>query len=277
MTRSSSALAGYDLHNVGGLPTFFTSGIVLVVLAIGWFGMERGGSMAVPNALQDLAEVVRYQAAVRPEHVAMTFEGRETTYGQLDRRASRVANGLRAINPAPHTRVASIAKNTDFFYEVLFGAAKARDATVAVNWRLAPPEVAYIVNDAMAEVLFVGEESFPLIAQIRSKLRTVRTVIALGGNHPEWESYTDWRDRQDGSDPQLARSGGEVVLQHYTSGTTGHPKGAEITNDNLFAALQAAGEWYPCTTEDISLACMPQFHIGGSLLGLIPLHVGRVM
>ncbi len=126
----------------------------------------------------------------------------------------------------------------------------------------------------MAEVLFVGEESFPLIAQVRSELRTVRTIIALGGNHPEWESYTNWRNRQDGSDPQLASSAEEVVLQHYTSGTTGHPKGAEITNNNLFAALQAAGEWYPCTTEDVSLACMPQFHIGGSLLGLIPLHVG---
>src|SRR6266852_2925307 len=214
--------------------------------------------MTVFTAVQDLGELIRYQAAVRPEQVAMTFQGRETTYGQLDRRASRVANGLRAISPTPDTRIASIAKNSDVFYEVLFGAAKARDVTVAVNWRLAPAEVAYIVNDALAEVLLVGEESLPLIAQIRTELRTVRKVIAYGGNHPEWESYTDWRDRQDDNDPRLATSGDEVTLQLYTSGTTGHPKGAQLTHDNLFAALQTAGEWYPCTAEDVSLACMPQ-------------------
>jgi long-chain acyl-CoA synthetase len=72
----------------------------------------------------------------------------------------------------------------------------------------------------------------------------------------------------------LASSGDDVALQVYTSGTTGHPKGAQITHDNLFAALQAADEWYPCTPDDVSLACMPQFYIGGSLLGLIPLYVG---
>jgi fatty-acyl-CoA synthase len=93
--------------------------------------------MVVQTALQDLAELSRYQAAVRPEQVAMTFEGRATTYGQLDRRANRVANGLRAISPAPETRVAWLGKNSDLFYELVFGAAKARDVAVAVNWRLA--------------------------------------------------------------------------------------------------------------------------------------------
>jgi long-chain acyl-CoA synthetase len=230
--------------------------------------------MAVHTALQDLAELIRYQAAIRPEQVAMTFEGRDTTYGQLDRRANRVANGLRAISPAPETRVALIGKNSDCFYEVLFGAAKARDVLVAVNWRLAPAEVSYIINDALAEVLFVGEESLPLVAQIRSELHIVQTVIALDGGDLEWESYTAWCARQDGADPRLANSVDDVALQLYTSGTTGHPKGAQITHDNLFAALQVAGEWYPCTAEDVSLACMPQFHIGGSLLGMIPLYVG---
>jgi acyl-CoA synthetase (AMP-forming)/AMP-acid ligase II len=243
--------------------------------AYGGFGMERGKSMAVRTAHKDLAELIRYQAAVRAEQVAVTFEGRETTFGQLDRRASRVANGLRAISPAPEARIAWVAKNSDFFYEVLFGAAKARDAMVAVNWRLSSAEVAYIVNDARAEVLMVGEESLPLIAQVRPELQTVRKVIALGGGENEWESYTTSCDRQDQADPFFASSGDDVALQVYTSGTTGHPKGAQITHDNLFAALQAADEWYPCTPADVSLACMPQFHIGGSLLRLIPLYRRR--
>src|SRR6266702_5019575 len=236
--------------------------------------MSGRTTMSVDTTLPDLNQLIRYQAAIRPDQVAIIFSGRRTTYGQLEERANRVANGLCAISAAPEARIASLAKNTDTFYEVLFGAAKARDVTVPVNWRLAPAEVVYIVNDAAAEVLFVGEESYPLVAQIRSQLRTVRQVIALGGNHPEWEAYVDWLNRQPGGDPQLPISVEDVALQLYTSGTTGHPKGAQITHNNLLAALSATNEWYPCTAEDVSLACMPQFHIGGSLLGLIALHAG---
>jgi acyl-CoA synthetase (AMP-forming)/AMP-acid ligase II len=230
--------------------------------------------MAVQSALGDLCELIRYQAAVRGERVAMTFEGRETTYGQLDRRASRVANGLLASCPTPQTRVALFDKNSDVFYEVLFGAAKARAVTVPVNWRLAPAEIAYIVNDAMAEVLFVGQEYFPIVEELLPQLSTLRQVIALSGNHPEWEPYVTWRNSQAGADPGLASPGDDVALQIYTSGTTGQPKGTQITHDNLFEALPAAREWYRCTSEDVSLMCMPQFHLSGSLLGLIALYEG---
>src|SRR3954468_8365102 len=98
--------------------------------------------MAIQHALTDLCELSRYHAAVRGERVGMTFEGRETTYGQLDRRASRVANGLRAACTTAQTRVAVLDKNTDHFFELLFGTAKARDVLVPVNWRLAPAEMA---------------------------------------------------------------------------------------------------------------------------------------
>jgi long-chain acyl-CoA synthetase len=230
--------------------------------------------MAVQSALGDLCELIRYQAAVRGERVAMTFEGRETTYGQLDRRSSRVANGLLATCSTQQARIALLDKNSDLFYEVLFGAAKARDALVQVNWRLAPAEMAYIVNDAGAEVLFVGEEYLPIVEQLLPELRTVKQVIALSGSHSTWEGYFAWRDRQASSDPRLDASPDDVVLQHYTSGTTGHPKGTELTHANLYAALAAAREWYDCTAEDVNLACMPQYHIAGSLVGLIGIYRG---
>jgi acyl-CoA synthetase (AMP-forming)/AMP-acid ligase II len=204
----------------------------------------------------------------------MTFEGRETTYGQLDRRASRVANGIRATCTATQARVAVLDKNSDLFYELLFGAAKARDVLVAVNWRLAPPEVAYIVNDAEAEILFVGEEYVQIVEQLRPELRTVKQVVILSGCHPEWEGYAQWRDRQSGADPHLETPGDDVAIQVYTSGTTGHPKGAQHTHDTLMAILPATREWFPCTTESVMLSCLPQFHGAGSIFGLIPLFAG---
>jgi acyl-CoA synthetase (AMP-forming)/AMP-acid ligase II len=230
--------------------------------------------MAIQGALRDLAELSRYHAAVRGERVAMTFEGRETTYGQLDRRASRVANGLRATCTSAQARVALLDKNSDQFFELLFGAAKARDVLVPVNWRLAPAEIAYILNDAEAELLVVGEEYVGLVEELRSELRTVEQIVALGGGHSEWEGYTAWRDRQASTDPRLETPGDDVALQHYTSGTTGHPKGTEITHNNLFAALAAAREWYDCSAEGVNLARMPQYHIAGSLVGMIGIYRG---
>ncbi len=230
--------------------------------------------MATEIACNDLAELARYQASGRPEAVAIAFRGRETTYGQLDKRAGQVANGLRAISSVTQTRLALLARNSDVFYEVLLGAAKARDVLLAVNWRLAPAEIAWIINDAAAEVLFVGEEFFAVVAQILPELRTIKRIIALSGSGSEWEPYEVWRDRHACTDPHLEAVADDVVLQLYTSGTTGYPKGAQITHHNLFAALAGAKDWYPCTVADVSLACMPQFHISGSLVGLIGLHVG---
>ena len=153
--------------------------------------------------VMDFADIVRDQANVQPDGVAMVFEGRKTTYRQLDRAASQVANGLRVIDPAPGTRIAVLDKNSDSFYELLLGAAKAAQMLVPVNYRLAPPEIVAIVNDAAPSALFVGPEYSSIVEQIRPQLRTVRRVIALSGHHSEWEDYHVWRDDQVVDDPLL--------------------------------------------------------------------------
>ena len=230
--------------------------------------------MAIQVTPTDLTDLVRSQAALRPDAVASTFDGRHTTYAELDQRASRVANGLRAIVPHAEARVAVLAKNTDTFHELWFGATKARDVLAPVNWRLAPPEIAYVVNDARAAVLFVDEAFFPVIEQILPELTTVRLVIALTGDRPGWEPYSAWRDRQDATDPGLTIAPDDVAVQFYTSGTSGHPKGVQLTHANFLAELGSADEYFPCTPGDVVLACMPLFHLSGSIVSLFTLHGG---
>jgi long-chain acyl-CoA synthetase len=231
-------------------------------------------STAMTTVAVDLAELIRQRAATRPERDAITFEGAASTYQDLDRRATRVANGLLARSDAVQGRVAVLDKNSDAFYEVLFGAAKARKVLVPVNWRLAPAEIAYILNDSGAEFLFVGPEFFPAIDEIRHHLSTIKQIVAFSGTRPERESYVAWRDRQLDTDSDLVNPPDDVAIQLYTSGTTGHPKGVQLTHANVFAAIAAAPEWYPCGADDVSLACMPQFHIAGSILGLFSLYRG---
>jgi long-chain acyl-CoA synthetase len=235
---------------------------------------SRGPLVTMREAPFNLADLSRTQAIRWPAQVALTFEGKHTTYVALDARATQVANGLRAIASGPGTRVAVLAKNADQFFELLFGAAKAGQVLVPVNWRLAPAEAAYILNDAVAEVLFVSEEFFPLVTQIQAALPALRQVIACSGQHPEWESYTTWRERQDATDSAVAVTGSDVVVQLYTSGTTGHPKGVQLTHANLLVALAGSDEYYPCTPADVSLVCFPQFHVAGVMFGLIGLYMG---
>jgi acyl-CoA synthetase (AMP-forming)/AMP-acid ligase II len=230
--------------------------------------------MASPTAIRDLGQVIREQATARADEVAFVCDQRRTTYAELNRRTNRVANGLSAITNGQQPRVALLDKNSDVFFEIWIGATKSGHVLAPVNWRLAPPEVAYIVNDASAEVLFVGEAFFPIVTQILPGLRTIRRIIALSGNHPDWEAYETWRDSQSDADPEQAIHGDAVALQLYTSGTTGHPKGALITHANISAALQAAPEWYPCFEDDVNLLCMPEFHVAGAFVGMLGLHAG---
>ena len=221
-----------------------------------------------------LADIVRNHAAVRPDAAAIVHDGRTTTYARLDQAASQVANGLAAAGIKPQARVAHLDKSSDLFFELLFGVAKVNAVMVSVNWRLAPPEVLHIVNDAEAEILFVGEEFFPVVEKIRDRLTTVRKIVAVSGRHSAWEAFAAWRDRQPTDDPRLVARPEDTAVQFYTSGTTGLPKGAELTNANfayMFALWTKAWLMAPGVP---NLVCLPMFHIGGAGWGIAGLYAG---
>ncbi len=172
-------------------------------------------------------------------------------------------------------RVALLSKNSPAFFELWFAAAKVGAVLVPVNFRLAPPEVAFVANDAGAELLLVSREFYPLIEKVAGQLSSVRRVVALDGGHASWPDYEGWLRAQPASDPALSLSSGECAIQMYTSGTTGHPKGAQLSHANLLTllpgALEQFGSWHDA---DVNLVCMPLFHIGGSGWGLVGMYRG---
>ncbi|NDH64600.1 MAG: fatty acid--CoA ligase, partial [Alphaproteobacteria bacterium] len=151
--------------------------------------------------LQILADIPRHWGALRPGKAATVFEDRVVSWKDFDRYASQVANGIIEAGVPPQTRVAYLGKNSDLYFQLLFGAAKSNTVMVGINWRLAPPEVEYIVNDARIEVLFVEEEFFGLIGEIKERLTTVKLFVAMSGRGHGWEDYVSWRDGQSNSDP----------------------------------------------------------------------------
>ena len=156
------------------------------------------------STIPTVGDIARYHADHRGERTAIHFEGRRLTFADLNRRSNQVANGLIGAGLGSQARIAVLSKNDPAFFELWLGAAKATAVIVPVNFRLAPPEVAYVLNDAEAEVLFVGADFYPVIERVCDELRTVRRIIAIDGDHPTWSDYRSWVEEQSTADPARA-------------------------------------------------------------------------
>jgi long-chain acyl-CoA synthetase len=225
--------------------------------------------------LSSLAEIVRGHAARKPEALALRCDGRDVTWAQLQARAAQASQALLSAGVARQERVALLEKNGIAYFEVTIGAAQANAVVVAVNWRLAPAEIAYTVNDSSARVLIVGADFFGAVEQIESQLTSVTKIVAIGA-HPRWQAYEDWLSGQPPMDRNIPVAPNDICLQLYTSGTTGLPKGVMSTNASLMTLLERVTTPWRFDETSVNLVCMPLFHIGGCGWGLVGMTAGCV-
>ena len=231
---------------------------------------------------RNVADVLRGHAQARGDSIALVFRDRETDYATLDRQASAIANGLVAAGIRPGDRVGLIAKNSDDFIALYYGCAKAGAVLVPVNWRLAVAEMAYIINDSGARVLVLGPGYHDVGTGHREEIPGVELVLAIDGRAEgtaELDDFREWYGRQADVDPMVQVHVTDIAAQLYSSGTTGHPKGVQLSHYSCFELwpilssdeLAAYGRW---TAADVNLVCMPLYHVGGLNNALAGLYVG---
>jgi acyl-CoA synthetase (AMP-forming)/AMP-acid ligase II len=204
-----------------------------------------------------LADPVRTQARETPDRAAVTFGDVSLSWRQLDTRSSQVANALIAEGVRPGERVAILARNSHRFYEVAFGVSKAGAVLAGLNWRLAAKEITAILQDAAPTVVLVDELSSGLLTEEARAIAGLRRVVSIE------REYDDWVGSAAAEDPAVEPADDDVVLLLYTSGTTGLPKGVELTNANLAISERLSRETWGFTAESVNLVGMPMFHIGG--------------
>ena len=228
------------------------------------------------DGVASLADVARLQARRRGSEQALSFEGRAMTFAEVDAMASRVASALVASGVQTQERVAYLSKNTDHFLPFLIGACKARATLAPFNFRLAAPEIARLIEDSGARIFIVGPDAADLAGQAVAALTVKPRMIALGFDREGYERHDAWMEGAGLEDPGLEADPEDDVIQLYTSGTTGLPKGARLTNRNYLTvfALPVPSGGLNYQPGDTVLAAMPFFHVAGVNVALIAMASG---
>lgn len=209
-----------------------------------------------------LADIVRTYAADTPRAPALTFEGVTWSFSDLHTYSSRSANALRKLGVHAGDRVALLTKNTPEFYELIFACSKLGAILVGLNWRLAAPEIAAIMDDARPTVVIIGADEQALLNEVSRQTPGLLRVLTLG------EEYDAFRALGDSADPCAPAQPDDVTLLLYTSGTTGKPKGVMLTNANMSYTPRLGAEVWGMGRTSVNLVAMPMFHIGGIGNGL---------
>jgi len=173
---------------------------------------------------------IRDRARVTPNRVAIDYGGAETTYGELDARSDELARDLRRGEV-----VSTLTGNSTEHVALFFACAKAGAILHPISWRLAPAEIAFQLEDAGSS-RFLVEDEYKALGD---------AALALAPLSPAAAEETDG------------------LLLIYTSGTTGKPKGALLTHANCFWTNLSFDLATGVSSDDVVLACLPQFHCGG--------------
>ena len=218
-----------------------------------------------------VSSLLRSHATERPDDEALRFGDVRRTWSELDVRVRRLAAALRAEGIGPGDRVAVLDLNHPSCLELSLACAWIGAANAVVNFRLAPPEIVYVIGDARARLLLVGPEFAGAVGQLREKLGAVERVLHVGGEADEYEAFLAAHEPD--TDPYDAGPG-DCFVQLYTSGTTGFPKGAMLTHSAMLAHAAHVAADFELTPTDVVQVAMPLFHVGGTSYAFLALAQG---
>ena len=210
---------------------------------------------------------IRLHAEQRPDHPAVVCEGRVVTYAELHRASNQTAHALSARGLGPGDRIAYLGRESEHYYDIVLGAVKAGVVLVPVNWRLTGREIDHVLRDSGARLLFAESRFAAAADRIREELPGLAAVVVLDSAEGPAAGFLAWKAGLADTDPGLPARTDDPILQMYTSGTTGLPKGVVLAHRTYFTFqehMDRAGlDWIDWLAEDTNLISFPGLHSGG--------------
>ena len=241
-------------------------------------GTPQGTRLFIRNLLRrdfHPSTIYGMHAANFPEKEGLIQGDRRISWGEVNSRVNRLANGLRTMGLGPGDKVAYMLKNSIEWVEALAACSKIGVAAVLVSYRYTAPEVEYLVTNSDAKVMIFGAESEKVIKEAKENLSIPdeNYVIVGATDGSSFRLYEDLVSRGDDDEPDraLRKDGSRVIM--YTSGTTGKPKGA--VRDAAKAGIGTLVEllrMVPFRRSDRHLVAAPLYHATGS--GFLTIHIG---
>ena len=224
----------------------------------------------------NLSRWIDYWAETAPDKPAIIFGDQQYSYSSLASAIAKLAAVFKhEFGITEGDRIAYLGNNSPRIIEALFACARTGAILVPLNWRLAVPELVKVLADAGASLLIVGEDQAGAAAAIFEQLDNCRPVHAYrdpkcnSPRHP-WPGLQALQDQSEVACTEIEDRSGQPVLILYTSGTTGRPKGAVLTQDALLCSAQNSVAMHDLTADDRILAVLPMFHAGGLNIQTLP-------
>ncbi|MDT5080284.1 MAG: hypothetical protein QOJ80_4921 [Mycobacterium sp.] len=226
--------------------------------------------------IKTLGDIPRHYARTTPDRTALLDAAGPITFGDLDARSNRVANVLLGLHISDGARVAFLGKNTTRYFEVLFGVNKAGAALLPLNWRLAAPEVEEILLDSTPEVLIADREYMDFAAEVTTRAGLRLRIIGFDSLQRGFAELDLLMGAASDRDPAIEVGPWRTAILMYTSGTTGKPKGAQLSHQG-YLYLRLCEHLEPAfgyLADDLMLTVMPLFHAMAVGLSLQALYNG---
>jgi acyl-CoA synthetase (AMP-forming)/AMP-acid ligase II len=219
-------------------------------------------------ALQSLRDLVERNAHLHAEDTHLVFGEHRATFSGFANRSLRLASALYDLGMRSQDRVAMLAMNCAEYLEV-YGACEVAPFIIApINYRLAAPEIEYILRDCAPRVLVFEQQYAQLIEALRPRLPGIQHYIAVGEHTEGWAfRYEQVLSTGDSSGPPLRAAPEDIHSITYTSGTTGRPKGAMLSHECVLALFAAWSYELGADLGHKILLSMPYFHIGARSQG----------
>ncbi|HEX6776977.1 MAG TPA: long-chain fatty acid--CoA ligase [Ktedonobacterales bacterium] len=210
-----------------------------------------------------LGELVARAAAQDPNKTAILFKDQQMTYGELNAKVNKVANGLKQLGVKQGDRVALYIHNLPQFVEAFYGAQVVGATVIPMNVMYKAGEIQYIINDAGVKAIITLAPFYPNVQSIRDQAPSLEQAIVLAADQAP--GATLWHQAFAGQSDQATPAAGnedDVAVILYTSGTTGKPKGAMLTHRNLIGNVQQCDqiERLKVSADDIVWLGLPMFH-----------------